>query len=105
MRRILAFTAATLLSSCSPPVMFRVDSDEAIINGTLTLNGQAAALTKNLDGAWWGKWNGSDADGTIRIVYSDGAATMCRIGYVTHGMTDVQRFTIRRRQCTQEFPR
>ena len=89
-----------LLSACSPPVMFRVDVDEQVKGGTLTLNGNSADLMKNLDGNYWAKWNGSDADGDIRIVFPDGQTTTCHVGYVTQGM-GIQEFEIRHRQCEQ----
>jgi hypothetical protein len=81
--------------------MFRVDVDEPIEHGKLTLNGNSADLMKNLDGAYWAKWSGSDARGTIEIVFPDGGATTCRVGYITNGM-GVQDFSIRNRRCEQE---
>ena len=99
MRRLLLLPAI-LLSSCSSPVMFRVDVDEKIEGGTLTLNGKSADLMKNVDGDYWAKWNGSDADGEIKIVFPDGKTTTCRIGYVTPGV-GIQEFAVRHRQCEQ----
>lgn len=98
--RQLLFLPIILLCACSPPVMFRVDVDERLDGGTLTLNGNSAPLLKNVDGAYWAKWNGADADGEIRIVFTDGASTICRVGYVTQGM-GVQKFAVKNRQCEQ----
>jgi hypothetical protein len=89
------------LSACSPPVMFSVSVDEEIRGGTLTLNGASAPLMRNVDGAHWAKWDGSDASGTIQIVFPDGATTACDVGYVTHGMTDVQTYVVADRVCSQ----
>ena len=100
MRRLPILLAALCLTSCSPPVMFSVDADEPIEGGTLTLNGYSANLMKNVDGAYWAKWNGSDADGRIEIIFPDGGTTTCRVGYVTQGM-NVQEFTVRGRKCEQ----
>ena len=89
------------LSACSPPVMFSVSVDEEIRGGTLTLNGASAPLMHNIDGAHWAKWDGSDASGRIEVVFPDGAVTVCEIGYVTHGMLEVQAFAVVDRQCSQ----
>jgi hypothetical protein len=78
--------------------MFAVDVDEPIAGGTLTLNGRSARLKKNMDGRYWAKWNGSDADGKIDILYPDGGKASCRIGYVTHGMS-IQNFSVSKRIC------
>ncbi len=97
------FAAALLmfsLSGCSVPVMFSVSVDEEVSGGTLTLNGKRAPLMRNVDGAYWAKWDGSDASGTIEVVYPDGTKAVCEIGYVTHGMTDVQKYAVIDRQCT-----
>jgi hypothetical protein len=80
--------------------MFRVDVDEKVDGGTLTLNGTSAHLMKNVDGSYWAKWDRSDADGEIQIMFPDGGTTTCRIGYVTHGLT-VQEFVVRSRRCEQ----
>jgi uncharacterized protein YfaP (DUF2135 family) len=80
--------------------MFSVTVDEEVAGGTLTLNGNSAPLMRNIDGAYWAKWDGSDASGTIELVYPDGDKTVCEIGYVTHGMTDVQTYSVVDRQCT-----
>jgi len=78
--------------------MFRVDVDEEIVGGNLILKGRSARLIKNIDGAYWVKWNGGDAGGRIDIVYPDGRNISCRVGYVTHGM-GVQRFSVKKRLC------
>ena len=78
--------------------MFRVEVDEPIAAGSLSLNGNSARLMKNVDGAYWAKWNGSDASGRIDIVYPDGGKAFCRIGYVTQGM-GTQTLSIRNRVC------
>jgi hypothetical protein len=88
------------LSGCSVPVMFSVSVDEEIRGGTLTLNGKRAPLMRNVDGAYWAKWEGSDASGTIEVVFPDGGKAVCEIGYVTHGMTDVQAYEVIDRTCT-----
>ena len=98
MKRLVILAAAGLLVSCSPPVMFSVAADEPIERGKLTLNGNSVELMKNVDGAYWAKWNGSDAHGTIEIVYPDGAVVTCRVGYVTQGM-GIQEFSVQDRQC------
>ena len=97
--------AMLLIESCSLPVMFRVEVDEAIDHGTLTLNGRSVGLMKNVDGAYWAKWNGSDASGQIDIVFTDRAGASCAVGYVTHGISDIQQFLVRRRRCMQVFTR
>ena len=79
--------------------MFSVSVDEDVSGGTLTLNGKRAPLMHNIDGAYWAKWDGSDASGVIEIVYPDGAKVVCEIGYVTRGMTDVQRYEVIDRHC------
>jgi|GEM_PF-1132170 len=94
----LAF-ALILLSSCSPPQMFRVEVDEPVTRATLTLNGASAGMMKNVDGAYWAKWNGSDASGKIDIVFPDGGIVSCKIGYVTSGLTEVRTFVMRGRKC------
>jgi hypothetical protein len=81
--------------------MFRVHVDEPILGGELVLNGRAARLMKNVDGAYWAKWSGSDASGEISIAYADGMSVKCTVGYVTNGMTDIQNFEVRRRRCEQ----
>lgn len=78
--------------------MFAVAVDEPIKGGMLTLNGRSAALIHNVDGAYWGKWTGPDADGRIEIRYPDGAVVHCALGYVTPGM-EAQRFSVTRRVC------
>jgi hypothetical protein len=88
-----------MLAGCSPPVMFRVEVDEPISGGELTLNGNSVKLMKNIDGAYWAKWAGADAGGEIIVHYADGMSARCEIGYVTHGMTDIQDFRILRRAC------
>jgi hypothetical protein len=90
---------ALFLMACSPPVMFRVEVDEPIDGGTLTLNGNSAALIKNADGAYWAKWDGSDASGRIEIVYPDGTKAVCTVGYVTNGLLEIQNFVVTDRQC------
>ncbi|MCW2337298.1 hypothetical protein M2337_001531 [Sphingobium sp. B2D3A] len=80
--------------------MFRVDVDETIIGGELVLNGNAARLMKNVDGAYWAKWTGGDASGEIIIRYPDKKSAVCRIGYVTSGM-DIREFVVRHRICEQ----
>ena len=97
-RLCLAFLMASLLAGCSWPVMFRVEVDEPITGGKLTLNGKSAALMKNVDGAYWAKWNGSDAAGEVEVRYPDGSTATCQIGYVTHGM-GIQTIQVRRRHC------
>lgn len=99
-RRRAALTLFAILGGCSQPAMFAVDVDEKIEDGTLVLNGKSAALFHNVDGAYWGKWNGSDASGRIDVRYPDGTLVYCRVGYVTQGM-EPQRFTVRHRKCTQ----
>ncbi len=91
---------ALLLAGCSSPVMFRVEVDEAISGGELTLNGNSARLMKNIDGAYWAKWNGSDADGDIVVHFVDGADVKCMVGYVTRGY-GTQTFVVRQRKCEQ----
>ncbi|MBY6217559.1 hypothetical protein [Qipengyuania aquimaris] len=100
MRFAIVF-GALILSACSPPVMFAVDVDEEIDRGNLVLNGDAAALMKNTDGAYWAKWDGSDASGYIELIYPDGETVRCEVGYVTQGMRDVQSFEVRERACAQ----
>ena len=97
--RTLLVSAMLIVSSCSMPVMFRVDVDEQIVGGTLILNGHSAHLMKNVDGAYWGKWNGSDASGRIEISYSDGGKATCTVGYVTPGMSEIQSFSVTHRVC------
>ena len=101
MRVVPFLSAALLTTSCAPPVMFRVDVDEPIQVGTLTLNGRSAELMKNVDGAYWGKWNGSDAAGQIEIMFADRKSATCRIGYVSHGITKIQQFEVKKRVCNQ----
>jgi hypothetical protein len=101
MRSQLPALAALLLVGCSPPVMFSVEADEPITGGELTLNGKSARLMKNVDGAYWAKWNGADADGFIIVHYGDRSSARCRIGYVTSGMTDIQQFKVTGRTCVQ----
>ncbi|MFM7405058.1 MAG: hypothetical protein ACKO1N_13430 [Erythrobacter sp.] len=98
--RIAAALFLFSLSGCSIPVMFSVTVDEELSGGTLTLNGSSAPLMRNIDDAYWAKWEGSDASGTIEVVYPDGAKTVCEVGYVTHGMTDEQAYAVVDRQCT-----
>jgi len=88
------------LEGCALPTMFSVSVDEPVKGGTLTLNGRSANLIHNIDGAYWAKWNGSDASGTIRVIFPDGKSTICRIGYVTPGM-GIQRFEVLNRRCNQ----
>ncbi|MGE3692861.1 MAG: hypothetical protein AB7F98_15915 [Novosphingobium sp.] len=82
--------------------MFRVQVDEPVVGGVLVLNGHSAKLMHNVDGAYWAKWNGSDASGTVEVQYPDGSKTICQVGYVTHGMIEPQEFVIERRKCHQE---
>ena len=98
----LAISLTILLgaSSCSLPVMFRVEVDEQVVGGRLFLNEKSARLMRNADGAYWGKWTGSDASGRIEIDYPDGSVVVCKIGYVTHGL-EIQDFQIRKRNCLQ----
>jgi hypothetical protein len=97
-RFVLAASIMLAASACSPPVMFSVDVDEPISGGTLTLNGASARLMKNIDGAYWGIWNGADASGTIEVLYPGGQRASCSVGYVTPGMS-IQTYTIRNRKC------
>lgn len=99
MRLFAAVTMASSLTACSPPIMFSMEVDEDIAGGTLTLNGASASLMRNVDGAYWAKWNGSDASGTIEVVYPDGAKAVCEVGYVTRGMGDVQKYAVVDRKC------
>ena len=101
MKRLALLASVGLLTSCSLPVMFSVAVDEPVLRGKLTLNGNSADLVKNFDGAYWAKWNGSDAAGTIDVVFPDGAVVTCRVGYVTQGM-GVQAFSIHDRHCERE---
>ena len=99
MVRFASLSLCLLLASCSPPVLFAVEVDEPIKGGVLTLNGHSAKLMRNIDGRYWAKWDGPDADGRIDVKFVDGASASCRVGYVTNGMTDVQRFRIFARKC------
>ncbi len=99
--QVSAILLLLAVSACSPPVMFSVSADEDIRAGTLTLNGKSAPLMRNIDGAHWAKWDGSDASGVIEIVFPDGTTTVCEVGYVTHGMMDVQTYVIADRVCAQ----
>ena len=99
--RMLLGSVLLIAVSCSEPVMFSVNVDEQIVGGTLILNGRSARLMKNLDGAYWAKWNGSDASGRIEILYPDGGSITCNVGYVTNGMRDIQMFSVTDRVCQQ----
>jgi len=101
MRFLSLGLAAVVVSGCSPAITFRVDVDESASAGTLTLNNQSANLELSADGTFVGRWNGSDASGKIEITFPDGSKTQCLVGYVTHGMIEVQRFSIKKRQCVQ----
>lgn len=100
MRYVLIALTLGSLSACSPPVMFSVTVDEEVRSGTLTLNGASAPLMENVDGAYWAKWDGSDASGRIVVVFADGGTAVCDIGYVTHGM-GVQSYQVANRRCSQ----
>lgn len=100
MKGVSSLALVMLLVACSRPVMFRVESDEVINDGILTLNGHSARLMKNVDGAYWAKWNGADADGRITVSFPDGGHASCRVGYITNGM-GTQQFAIANRQCVQ----
>lgn len=99
MLRLASIPLGLLLAGCSPPVLFAVEVDEPIAGGSLTLNGHSAKLMRNVDGVYWAKWSGSDADGRIDVAFADGASASCRVGYVTRGMTEVQRFSVKARKC------
>lgn len=88
-----------MLAACSPPVLFRVQTDEPVVSGSLQLNGKSANLMKNFDDAYWAKWNGSDASGKITLQFEDGASTTCIVGYVTNGMNEIQEYAVSRRVC------
>lgn len=103
MLRLASIPLGLLLAACSPPVLFAVDVDEPIEGGTLTLNGHSARLASNVDGAYWATWDGSDADGQIEVRFADGSTTHCPVGYVTNGMTEVQRYRVKARKCRQEL--
>lgn len=98
--KLLVALALAALAGCSQPAMVRVEADEAVEGATLVLNGRSAPLIKNVDGAYWGKWNGGDADGLIEVRFAVGATAVCRVGYLSSGM-GVQEFRIDRRQCRQ----
>lgn len=100
MTRLAAGAVLLSLSGCSVPVMFSVTVDEEVSGGALTLNGKRAPLMRNVDGAYWAKWDGPDASGKIEFVFPDGAKAVCEIGYVTRGMTDVQRYAVIDWECT-----
>lgn len=99
MRRLLTTCLLFLLAACSPPVMFSVSVDEPVEGGRLVLNGRSAEFMQNVDGNYWEKWDGADADGQIEIRYPDGAMTTCQISYVTNGMLEVQQFVVTDRRC------
>ena len=99
MVRFASLPLGLFLASCSSPVLFAVEVDEPIKGGVLTLNGKSAKLMRNIDGRFWAKWDGSDADGSVDVTFVDGASASCRVGYVTNGMTDVQAFRIIARRC------
>lgn len=101
MRLHFLWPALAMLIACSPPVMFRVEVDEPANGGTMTLNGNSADLMTNIDGALWARWESSDASGEILIRYPDGDTTTCQIGYVTHGLHEIQQFRVVDRDCEQ----
>jgi hypothetical protein len=101
-KRAVILLPAALLTSCSPPVKFRVETDEPIQGGRLILNDRPVELMKSGDGTYWAEWDGSDASGRIEIHYVDGDVVKCPVGYVTHGMLDTQEFVVRRRSCEQQ---
>ena len=82
----------------SPPVTFKIEIDEPIAAGTLTLNGQSARLIKDVDGTYRAEWDGGDADGRIDLIYPDGGRSSCHIGYLTHSMGP-QSVLVRKRVC------
>ena len=96
---LLAGFTLAFVAGCSRPVMFRVQVDEAVLGGKLTLNGNSARLIKNVDGAYWAKWDGNYASGEILVEYPDGATVKCQIDHVTHDMTEIQDFRILQRRC------
>lgn len=99
MRSVISAASCLTLAGCSAPVMFSVAVDEDIDHGTLTLNGNTGKLMRNMDGNYWAKWSGSDASGHIEVVFSDGETTRCEVGYVTHGLLEVQEFVVENRKC------
>jgi len=101
--RCLSFLAILVLgvAGCSPPVMFRVQADEPIESGRLILNGRSADLMRNVDGAYWAKWDGADASGQIELFFAGGRTVRCEIGYVTNGLIEVQEFVVESRRCRQ----
>lgn len=100
-RLVAVGAGAILVSGCSPPVMFAVDVDEPIAGGTLMLNARFTELMRDAGGTYTARWDGADGSGSIAIRYPDGATISCRIGYVTNGLREVQRFVVRARQCEQ----
>lgn len=78
--------------------MVRVESDEPIRDGQLIVNGAAANLMKNADGAYWAKWTGADTEGRIEVHFLDGQATTCEIAHLrSEGV--VQTFKVANRRC------
>lgn len=101
MRFVVNAACCLTLAGCSAPVMFSVAVDEDIDHGTLSLNDNTGKLMRNMDGKYWAKWSGSDASGHIEVVFSDGETTRCEVGYVTHGLLEVQEFVVENRTCRQ----
>ena len=99
--RMLLGSMLLIAASCSMPVMFKVNVNERIVGGRLTLNGRSDRLMRSLDGAYWAKWNGSDASGSIEILYPDGEKVTCNVGYVANGIFDIQEFAVTDRVCQQ----
>ena len=95
-------TLCVLLACSDSAVMFKVEADEPIQTGELTLNGISAELQSDADGTQWGEWHGSDASGQIELTLTDGTIVRCPVGYVSHGL-DVQHFVVSDRNCEQKL--
>lgn len=89
------------LAACSRPVPFELEVDERISSADLVLNGKTSNFERHGYGPYKSEWNGSDASGQINILYPDGSRTTCQVGYVTHGITEPQRFRLENKACKQ----
>jgi hypothetical protein len=94
----MAALICALVTACSRGVPIEIETDEPIESATLHLNGQTIPMKEADFDRHTATWEGADASGTIEIVYSDGASSSCRVGYVTNGL-ERQRFVVKDRQC------
>lgn len=99
--RIALLLAALMLASCTfDQDIFGVDDPQGLAkSAVLQLDGYDQPLEREGTRLWTSRRIKRDADGRIRILYTDGREADCLIGYVTPGAGQRWNFRLTRAGC------